>query len=48
VRFDDLGKRGVPRSLHTGFSKAWKAPNMDREGLDEIVARWRRAGRERG
>lgn len=47
VRFDDLGKRGVPRSLHTGFSKAWKAPNMDREGLDEIVARWRRAGRER-
>jgi DNA helicase HerA-like ATPase len=47
VRFDDLGKRGVPRSLHTGFSKAWKTPNMDREGLDEIVARWRRAGRER-
>ena len=48
VRFDDLGKRAVPRSLHTGFSKAWKMPNMDREGLDEIVARWRRAGRERG
>jgi DNA helicase HerA-like ATPase len=48
MRFDDLGKRGVPRSLHTGFSKAWKTPNMDRDGLDEIVARWRRAGRERG
>ena len=48
VRFDDLGKRAVPRSLHTGFSKAWKTPNMDRNGLDEIVARWRRAGRERG
>ena len=47
VRFDDLGKRGVPRSHHTGFSQAWKTPNMDREGLDEIVARWRRAGRER-
>ena len=47
VRFDDLGKRGVPRSMHTGFSKAWKTPNMDRDGLDEIVARWRRAGRER-
>jgi len=48
VRFDDLGKRGVPRSMHTGFSASWKKPNMDREGLDEIVSRWRRAGRERG
>ena len=47
VRFDDLGRRGVPRSLHTGFSKAWKAPNMDRQGLEEIVGRWRRAGREK-
>jgi DNA helicase HerA-like ATPase len=47
VRFDDLGKRGVPRSIHTGFSASWKKPNMDREGLDEIVSRWRRAGRER-
>jgi DNA helicase HerA-like ATPase len=47
VRFDDLGKRGVPRSMHTGFSASWKKPNMDREGLDEIVSRWRRAGRER-
>ena len=47
VRFDDLGRRGVPRSLHTGFSKAWKTPNMDREGLEEIVGRWRRAGREK-
>jgi DNA helicase HerA-like ATPase len=47
VRFDDLGKR-VPRNAHTGFSQAWKAPNMDREGLDAIVGRWRRAGREKG
>jgi len=47
IRFDDLGKRGVPRSRHTGFSASWKSPNMDREGLDEIVSRWRRAGRER-
>lgn len=47
ARFDDLGKRGVPRSMHTGFSASWKKPNMDREGLDEIVSRWRRAGRER-
>jgi DNA helicase HerA-like ATPase len=48
IRFDDLGKRGVPRSRQTGFSAGWKTPNMDREGLDEIVSRWRRAGRERG
>ena len=47
VRFDDLGKRGVPRNMHVGFSKAWKAPNMDREGLDELVGRWRRMGREK-
>ena len=47
VRFDDLGKRGVPRNAHAGFSKSWKAPNMDRDGLDELVGRWRRAGRER-
>ena len=47
MRFDDLGKRGVPRNLHTGFSKSWKTPNMDREGLDGIVARWRRAGRDK-
>jgi DNA helicase HerA-like ATPase len=48
VRFDDLGKRIVPRSIHAGFSSSWKAPNMDREGLDAIVSRWRNAGREKG
>ena len=47
VRFDDLGKRGVPRNMNSGFSKSWKTPNMDREGLDALVARWRRLGRER-
>jgi DNA helicase HerA-like ATPase len=47
VRFDDLGKRGVPRNMHVAFSKAWKAPNLDRNGLEELVGRWRRAGRER-
>jgi len=47
VRFDDLGKRGVPRNMHVGFSKSWKSPNLDREGLDELVGRWRRAGREK-
>jgi hypothetical protein len=47
VRFDDIGKRIVPRNTHSGFSKSWKAPSMDRHGLDAIVARWRNAGRER-
>jgi DNA helicase HerA-like ATPase len=47
VRFDDLGKRNVPRNATAGFSKNWKTPNMDRQGLDAIVARWRNAGRER-
>jgi DNA helicase HerA-like ATPase len=47
VRFDDLGKRSIPRNIHAGFSKSWKTPNMDRDGLDAIVARWRRAGRDK-
>jgi DNA helicase HerA-like ATPase len=47
VRFDDLGKRSIPRNMHAGFSKSWKTPNMDREGLEAIVARWRRAGRDK-
>ena len=46
VRFDDIGKRVVPRG-HSSFSKGWKAPNMDREGLDAIVSRWRNNGRDR-
>ena len=48
VRFDDLGKRAVPRNVHAGFSKAWKTPEHGPRRLDEIVARWRRAGREKG
>ena len=47
VRFDELGKRGVPRAMHVAFSKAWKTPNMDRAGLEDLVSRWRRAGREK-
>ncbi len=47
VRFDDIGKRDVPRGGHRSFSKSWKGPNMDREGLDTIVSRLRNAGRDR-
>jgi hypothetical protein len=47
VRFDDLGKRGVPRNMNAGFSRSWKMPSMNREGLEEIVARWRLGGREK-
>jgi hypothetical protein len=47
VRFDDLGKRGTPHNRHVVFSKAWKSPNLNREGLEELVGRWRRMGREK-
>lgn len=47
VTFDDLDNNAVPRNLNVGFSNSWKAPNMDREQLDAIVARWRQSGRER-
>ena len=47
VRFDDIGTRVVPRSGHASFSRGWKSPNMDRQGLDALVARWRNAGREK-
>jgi hypothetical protein len=47
IRFDDLGKRNVPKNMNTGFSKSWKAPSMDRDELDDIVARWRQGGREK-
>jgi hypothetical protein len=33
--------------MNAGFSKAWKAPGLTREGLEEIVARWRQGGREK-
>ena len=47
VRFDDIGKRIVPHGGHASFSKSWKAPSMDRFGLEAIVSRWRNAGREK-
>jgi len=47
VRFDDIAKNIVPRGGHASFSKGWKSPNMDRQGLDALVARWRNAGREK-
>jgi hypothetical protein len=33
--------------MNVGFSKSWKAQNMDREALDTIVSRWRTTGREK-
>ena len=47
IIFDDLETGAVPRNLNAGFSKSWKAPNMNREQLDTIVARWRQSGREK-
>lgn len=48
ITFDNLTPDAVPRNLNVGFSKAWKAPNMDRSELENIVSRWRQRGRERG
>jgi DNA helicase HerA-like ATPase len=46
IRFDELsGKR--PKNMNIGFSKSWKAPNMNRDMLDTIITRWRTTGRER-
>jgi uncharacterized protein len=47
ITFDDLDTKAVPRNLNAGFSKSWKSPNLSREELDSIVARWRQAGREK-
>ena len=47
IMLDDLDKSAVPRNLNVGFSKAWKAPNMDRQELETIVSRWRQSGREK-
>jgi uncharacterized protein len=47
ITFDDLDTKAVPRNLNAGFSKSWKSPNLSREELDSIVARWRLAGREK-
>lgn len=47
IRFEDLGKEHAPHNLQAGFSHHWKSPNMDRQQLETIIARWRVAGRER-
>ena len=47
IRFDDLGKRGVPKNMNPGFSQSGKAQSMDRAALDAIVSRWRTTGREK-
>lgn len=49
IRFDDLGpQHGAQENRTVGFSEHWKLPNMDREQLEAIIARWRLSGRERG
>jgi hypothetical protein len=47
ITFDDLQTNAVPRNLNPGFSKTWKAPNMDRQQLEQIVSRWRQTGRDK-
>ncbi|HEX3429894.1 MAG TPA: DUF87 domain-containing protein [Rhizomicrobium sp.] len=47
VIFGELNSRTIPRTLNAGFSKSWKAPNMDRTELENLVSRWRQSGREK-
>ena len=43
----DIVQNGIPRNANSAFSDSWSRPNLDRAGLEAIVARWRHAGRER-
>lgn len=47
IRFDDMAADARPQTHSLGFSEAWKMPNMDRDQLEAIVARWRLSGREK-
>jgi DNA helicase HerA-like ATPase len=47
IRFHEIRDGGVPKNRHQGFAASWKNPNMDRAELEETVARWRAAGRQR-
>ncbi|WP_293327801.1 DUF87 domain-containing protein [Parvibaculum sp.] len=47
IRFHDLAADTLPRNVNAAFSQSWSAPNLDRRGLEQIVARWRVSGRER-
>jgi len=47
IRFDELGGKTRPKNMNVGFSKSWKAQNMNRDMLDTIVSRWRATGRHR-
>jgi DNA helicase HerA-like ATPase len=47
IRFHPIDDNGLPKSRHEGFSKSWKENGMDRRKLEETVARWRYAGRQR-
>ncbi len=47
IRFAALGTAAIPRNLNPGFSTSWKSPNMDRQNLEAIIARWRLSGREK-
>jgi DNA helicase HerA-like ATPase len=41
IRFNAVAEVQVPRTRHTGFADAWKAPSMRAEELEEVVRRWR-------
>ncbi len=46
IRFKDLTSRKVAQNQHAGFSRAWKNSEIDREGLEDVVRRWRSPGKK--
>jgi hypothetical protein len=47
IRFHELQGGHVPPNLNQGFSNAWKNTRIDRNQLENVVARWRTNGQAR-
>jgi len=45
IRFRDLDPSKKAQTHHTGFSKAWKRSDIDKDVLEEVVRRWRSPGK---
>lgn len=47
IKLEDLGKTALAKDLNHGALQATPLAAMDRKALDDIVTRWRTAGREK-
>jgi DNA helicase HerA-like ATPase len=45
IRFRDLDASRKAQTHHTGFSKAWKHSEIDKDVLEDVVRRWRSPGK---